>query len=55
MEKKELLGLYRTMQTIRQFEFQTAKSFAEGVVQGFVHLYIGEEAIATGDLCEFKP
>lgn len=40
--------VYKTMQTIRKFELQAAKSFAEGVVQGFVHLYIGEEAIATG-------
>lgn len=48
MEKKQMLDLYRTMQTIRKFEFQTAKSFAEGLVQGFVHLYIGQEAIATG-------
>lgn len=48
MEKKELLKMYETMQTIRRFEFQTSKSFAEGLVQGFVHLYIGQEAIATG-------
>lgn len=48
MEKRELLDLYQTMQTIRKFEFQTSKSFAEEIVQGFVHLYIGEEAIATG-------
>lgn len=48
MKKNELMSMYKTMQTIRQFEFQTSKSFMEGLVQGFVHLYIGEEAIATG-------
>ncbi len=48
MENKQLLDMYKTMQTIRKFEMQTSKSFAEGLVQGFVHLYIGEEAIATG-------
>lgn len=46
--KEKTLDLYKTMQTIRKFEQQAAKSFAEGIVQGFVHLYIGEEAIATG-------
>lgn len=48
LSNKKLLEMYETMQKIRQFEFQTAKSFAEGDVLGFVHLYIGEEAIATG-------
>ena len=48
LSHEKLLGMYETMQKIRQFEFQTAKSFAEGDVLGFVHLYIGEEAIATG-------
>ena len=48
LSHKKLLEMYETMQKIRQFEFQTAKSFAEGDVLGFVHLYIGAEAIATG-------
>lgn len=48
LSKEQLLSMYEDMQTIRKFERQAAKSFAEGIVQGFVHLYIGEEAIATG-------
>lgn len=48
LSKEKLVEMYKTMSSIRQFEFQTAKSFAEGDVLGFVHLYIGEEAIATG-------
>lgn len=42
------LEAYKTMQRIRNFEKQASRSFAEGVVQGFIHLYMGEEAIATG-------
>lgn len=48
LEKTKLLDMYTTMQRIRKFEMQTAKSVKEELVQGFVHLYIGEEAIATG-------
>lgn len=49
METKEmLLGFYQTMVTIRTFESKTAELFAAGKLPGFVHLYIGEEAVATG-------
>lgn len=51
---EKALDLYRTMQKIRKFETQASKSFAAGVVQGFVHLYIGEEAIATGVCANLK-
>jgi TPP-dependent pyruvate/acetoin dehydrogenase alpha subunit len=40
--------LYKTMIKIRRFEEATAKYYAAGLIPGFVHLYIGEEAIATG-------
>lgn len=46
--KEKMLSMYEVMHLIRGFEQQTAKSFADGMVQGFVHLYVGEEAIATG-------
>lgn len=48
LSNEKLMNMYETMSTIRRFEFQAAKSFREGDVLGFVHLYIGEEAIATG-------
>ena len=49
--KKELLkDLYRTMVRIRLFEEKVGELFLGGELPGFVHLYIGEEAIATG-LC----
>jgi len=39
---------YETMSTIRCFEESVKKDFLAGEIPGFVHLYIGEEAIGTG-------
>jgi acetoin:2,6-dichlorophenolindophenol oxidoreductase subunit alpha len=44
----ELLAAYRTMRTIRTFEERVHDEFAGGDIPGFVHLYAGEEASATG-------
>ena len=46
--KDKLLEMYRTMQTIRQFEERLRDIFKEGKIPGFVHVSIGEEASATG-------
>ncbi len=46
--KDKLLKMYRTMQTIRQFEERLRDLFKEGKVPGFVHVSIGEEASPTG-------
>ena len=46
--KEELLQAYRTMRTIREFEERLHVDFARGDIPGFVHLYAGEEAAATG-------
>jgi len=46
--QEKALDAYKTMQTIRMFEKQASRSFAEGIVLGFIHLYIGQEAVATG-------
>jgi acetoin:2,6-dichlorophenolindophenol oxidoreductase subunit alpha len=43
-----LLDAYRTMRTIRAFEDRVHLEFASGDIPGFVHLYAGEEASATG-------
>ena len=44
----QLLDIYRTMRTIRAFEERLHREFATGEIPGFVHLYAGEEASATG-------
>jgi len=46
--KEELLKAYRTMKTIREFEERLHVDFGRGEIPGFVHLYAGEEAAATG-------
>ena len=46
--KETLLGMYRKMLTIRRFEERAAELYAAGRMPGFVHLYVGEEAVATG-------
>jgi pyruvate dehydrogenase E1 component alpha subunit len=44
----DLLGLYRQMLRIRRFEERCAELYSGERIRGFVHLYVGEEAVATG-------
>ena len=53
--KEQLLNFYRTMYTIRRFEENVNNLFLAGEIPGFVHLYIGEEAIATGMMANLSP
>jgi acetoin:2,6-dichlorophenolindophenol oxidoreductase subunit alpha len=46
--KEKMLDVYTTMVKIRKFEDKVAELFAGGKLPGFVHLYAGEEAIASG-------
>jgi len=48
IEKEKLIDMYRGMLRIRVFEDRVYKEFAAGHIGGFVHLYTGEEAVATG-------
>lgn len=48
VERAELLDLYRCMVKIRQFEKRAHELFLAGELPGFLHLYLGEEAIAAG-------
>src|SRR5437667_8642335 len=48
LTKAQPLQAYRTMRTIREFEERVHTEFATGEIPGFVHLYAGEEASATG-------
>ena len=52
--KDFLLNLYKTMVRIRNFEIMAEKLFLEGELPGFIHLYIGEEAIATGVIANLR-
>ena len=48
VKKEKLIDLYRTMYKIRRFEESVSKLYAGNEIPGFVHLYLGEEAIASG-------
>jgi TPP-dependent pyruvate/acetoin dehydrogenase alpha subunit len=46
-----VLSLYRKMVQIREFELKAREVFRSGRMPGFIHVYIGEEAVAAG-VCE---
>ncbi|HUZ74797.1 MAG TPA: pyruvate dehydrogenase (acetyl-transferring) E1 component subunit alpha [Stellaceae bacterium] len=43
-----LLGYYRNMLLIRRFEEKAGQMYGMGLIGGFCHLYIGEEAVVVG-------
>jgi pyruvate dehydrogenase E1 component alpha subunit len=45
--REQALWIYRTMHRIREFEQQVARCFAAGEIPGFIHVSVGEEAIAA--------
>lgn len=53
-DKEKLVWMYRKMVEIRTFESKVAELFAAGKIPGFVHLYIGEEAVAVGACANLK-
>jgi TPP-dependent pyruvate/acetoin dehydrogenase alpha subunit len=48
LDRQTQIDLYTTMLTIRRFEERVALEFYAGNLVGFVHSYIGQEAIAAG-------
>jgi len=48
ISKEKMVEMYSNMNRIRMFESRVAELFAVGKIPGFVHLYVGEEAVATG-------
>ncbi len=55
LDKKTLHSYYRQMQLIRTFEERAGVEYMHGKVRGFLHLYIGEEAIAVGTMASLQP
>ncbi len=53
-DKEFLIGFYRTMVRIRNFELKAEELFLQAKLPGFIHLYIGEEAIATGAMANLR-
>jgi len=55
MDKSESLDLYHQMVLIRRVEERAAELYQQGKIGGFLHLYIGQEAVSTGLISARKP
>jgi pyruvate dehydrogenase E1 component alpha subunit len=53
--KETLLDWYRQMVLIRRFEERCAELYQEGLIGGFLHLYIGQEATGVGAVAALRP
>ncbi|MCA9684218.1 MAG: pyruvate dehydrogenase (acetyl-transferring) E1 component subunit alpha [Myxococcales bacterium] len=53
--KDETLHAFREMLRIRRFEEASARAYTRGKISGFLHLYIGQEAIAIGTNLAMRP
>jgi len=55
MDKEQYLDLYHQMVLIRRVEERAAELYQQGKIGGFLHLYIGQEAVSTGLISARKP
>lgn len=55
LSKDEKIALYRQMVRIRRFEQRTVRVYQQGKIGGFLHLYIGQEAVAVGSVSLLGP
>lgn len=55
MEKSDYLDLYHQMVVIRRLEERAAELYQQGKIGGFLHLYIGQEAVSTGLISVRRP
>lgn len=54
-DRDHALKLLREMLRIRRFEEKSAEMYSLGKIRGFLHLYIGEEAVAVGAMQALQP
>jgi pyruvate dehydrogenase E1 component alpha subunit len=55
MNKEKLLKMYEEMVLIRRMEERGAELYQAGKIGGFMHLYIGQEAVSTGLIAAREP
>jgi len=55
MERSEKLRLYREMVLVRRLEEASATLYQQGKIGGFLHLYIGQEAVGSGVVSARRP
>jgi pyruvate dehydrogenase E1 component alpha subunit len=54
LENGQVVQLYEKMLLIRRFEEQSGRLYMQNKIHGFLHLYIGEEAIAVGAISSLR-
>lgn len=55
MNKAEAIEYYRKMTLIRRIEEKSAELYGQGKIGGFLHLYIGQEAVGVGACAALQP
>lgn len=55
LSKQDKIDLYREMVLMRKFEEKAQEMYEAGNIGGFLHLYIGQEAVASGFMWELEP
>jgi pyruvate dehydrogenase E1 component alpha subunit len=55
MDKLMQLQMYHEMVLIRRVEERGAELYQQGKIGGFMHLYIGQEAVSTGLIAAREP
>jgi pyruvate dehydrogenase E1 component alpha subunit len=55
LTRSELLIMHYKMALIRRFEEKSAEEYTRGKIGGFMHLYIGQEAIGVGCITALRP
>jgi 2-oxoisovalerate dehydrogenase E1 component len=55
IDRNTAIELYRQMQLLRKFELAAQIACRSGETPGFLHLYVGEEAVATGVCAHLRP
>ena len=55
MDIAHLQFLFKQMLRIRRFEEKCAELYTQEKIRGFLHLYVGEEAVAVGAMSALKP
>ncbi len=48
LTNEDIIAMYRKMLAVRRFEERVAADYAHGSISGFIHSYIGQEAVAVG-------
>jgi pyruvate dehydrogenase E1 component alpha subunit len=55
LTRTELLEIHYMMALLRRFEEKSAEEYTRGKIGGFMHLYIGQEAVGVGSIAALRP